>query len=78
MQLKSVPKSEKTKLLILSLIRHSILFQNVDYQDEETLINAMEERTTIADETVIQEGENGDALFIVESGEYDCYKVING
>lgn len=78
MQLKSVPKSEKTKLLILSLIRHSILFQNVDYQDEETLINAMEEKTTNADETVIQEGENGDALFIVESGEYDCYKVING
>ena len=78
MQLKSVPKSEKTKLLILSLIRHSILFQNVDYQDEETLINAMEERATNADETVIQEGENGDALFIVESGEYDCYKVING
>ncbi len=38
----------------------------------------MEERTTNADETVIQEGENGDALFIVESGEYDCYKVING
>jgi hypothetical protein len=38
----------------------------------------MEERCTTEKETIIQEGENGDALFIVESGEYDCFKVING
>jgi cAMP-dependent protein kinase regulator len=38
----------------------------------------MEERKTTEKETIIQEGENGDALFIVESGEYDCFKVING
>jgi hypothetical protein len=40
-QLKSVPKAAETKLLIRGLIRHSILFQNVDYQDEEALICAM-------------------------------------
>lgn len=40
-ELKSVPKSAETKLLIRGLIRHSILFQNVDYQDEEALICAM-------------------------------------
>ena len=33
-QLKNVPKLEQTKLLILSLIRNSILFQNLDYKDE--------------------------------------------
>lgn len=38
----------------------------------------MEERKTVENETIIKEGENGDALFIVESGEYDCFKVING
>lgn len=32
--LKMVPKLHETKLLIQSLIRHSILFQNIDYQDE--------------------------------------------
>ena len=31
-----------------------------------------------AGETVIKEGEAGDELFIVESGEYDCSKVIEG
>ena len=34
LSLKMVPKSHETKLLIQSLIRHSILFQNIDYQDE--------------------------------------------
>ncbi len=77
-QIKNVPKSEQTKLLITSLIRNSILFQNVDYKDEDVLICAMEEKVAIENETIIEEGENGDALFIVESGEYDCYKVING
>lgn len=33
-ELKSVPKKQQVKLLILSLIRNSILFQNVDYKDE--------------------------------------------
>jgi hypothetical protein len=28
-------------------------------------------------ERLITEGEQGDALFIVSSGEYDCHKLIN-
>ena len=38
----------------------------------------MEEKITSETETIITEGEDGDALFIVESGEYECWKVING
>jgi cAMP-dependent protein kinase regulator len=38
----------------------------------------MEEKLTSENETIITEGEDGDALFIVESGEYECWKVING
>ena len=26
---------------------------------------------------IIKEGEPGDVLYIVESGEYDCYKLID-
>ena len=32
--LAEIPKSEETKLLIKSLIRNSILFQNLDWKDE--------------------------------------------
>jgi cAMP-dependent protein kinase regulator len=39
---KIINKSEEAKVLILSLIRNSILFQNLDSRDEEVIINAMD------------------------------------
>jgi cAMP-dependent protein kinase regulator len=38
----------------------------------------MEEKEYETGATIIKEGEAGDILFIVESGEYDCFKTING
>lgn len=29
-------------------------------------------------DTIITEGEGGDVMFMVEEGEFDCYKKING
>ena len=34
--------------------------------------------TTTAGQDVIVEGEQGDTLYIIEEGEFDCFKVING
>ena len=76
--LAEIPKSEETKILIKSLIRNSILFQNLDWKDEETLIKAMSEKEFQSGDSVIKEGEDGNELFVVESGEYDCYKMIEG
>lgn len=77
-ELAEVPKDQETTLLIKSLIRNSILFQNIDSRDEEALIKAMGSKNYAAGEQVIAEGERGDDLFIVESGEYECSKVIDG
>lgn len=38
----------------------------------------MEEVTTQADQDVIVEGEVGNTLYIVDQGDYDCYKMIHG
>lgn len=38
----------------------------------------MAEMTTIAGQDVIFEGEQGDTLYIIKEGEFDCFKVING
>ena len=38
----------------------------------------MSEKEFQSGETVIQEGDDGNELFIVESGEFDCFKEING
>jgi cAMP-dependent protein kinase regulator len=76
--LAEIPKSAESHLLIKSLIRNSILFQNLDWKDEEQLIKTMSEKTFQAGQTVIKEGEDGEELFIVDSGEYECSKIISG
>ena len=38
----------------------------------------MAEVSTTAGQDVIVEGEQGDTLYIIQEGEFDCYKVING
>ena len=75
---KKIEKSEESRILILSLIRNCILFQSTSNADEELIINAMGERECCLDESIIEEGQDGDELYIVGSGEYDCFKNING
>lgn len=65
-------------MLILSLIRNSILFSNIDETEESTVIDAMEEKDYQKGDHVITEGEKGDCLFIVSEGEFDCFKKIDG
>ena len=35
--------------------------------------NCMFDQTTAAGETIIKQGENGDIVYVVESGEYDVF-----
>jgi cAMP-dependent protein kinase regulator len=77
-ELTEVPKDKETTLLIKSLVRNSILFQNIDSRDEEALIKAMNFRDYAEGERVITEGDRGDDLFIVDSGEFSCSKAIDG
>jgi cAMP-dependent protein kinase regulator len=38
----------------------------------------MEEVTTTEGQPIITEGERGDTLYIIDQGEYDCFKIIGG
>lgn len=37
----------------------------------------MEEKLFSANERIINQGDNGDELFILDFGTADCYKIIN-
>lgn len=56
----------------------SILFENLCEQDRKIVIDAMDIKEAKQSEQIITEGEEGDVLFIVGSGEYACSKVIGG
>lgn len=75
---KVIPKSTPTKEEIKRLIEKSILFQSLNKEDIGIVIDAMEEITTQPGQSIITEGEKGDSLFIIDAGEYDCYKLLAG
>lgn len=68
--------TQSEKELVKSFIRGSILFQNLDSKDEEIIVKAVKIQEAEEYEVVIKEGDSGNHFYIVSSGEYDCYKLI--
>ena len=54
------------------------MFMSLDDNDLNTVIDAINSKKVGANETVITEGENGDVLYIIESGQLSCHKIIGG
>ena len=54
------------------------MFMSLEEHDLKVVIDAMEEKKVLPNETIITEGEPGEVLYIVESGESTCSKIIDG
>lgn len=52
----------------------SFLFSGLDSKDLKIVIDAMEEKIYNPKDVVIKQGEPGDCLYVVDSGELNCYK----
>jgi len=63
---------------IHELLSSAFMFMSLDEKDMKVVINAMDERHFKQGETVIEEGEPGEVLYIVETGQLSCHKVIDG
>jgi cAMP-dependent protein kinase regulator len=50
------------------------MFENLDDKDSAIVIDAMEEKKFKTGDRVIKEGDDGDELFVVESGSLECTK----
>ena len=72
-----IPKSESQIQRIKSRILNSFLFCNLDSEPLRIVIDAMEEKHYNAGQSVIEQGEDGDVLYVVEKGDLECYKRIS-
>lgn len=50
------------------------MFQALDAAEKEIVVGAMEEKSYKAGDWVIKQGEEGDVLYVIESGNLDCSK----
>lgn len=71
---RNIKKNENQIQRIKSRILQSFIFSNLDKKDVNFVIGAMDEKCFNAGDTVISQGDTGDCLFVVESGDLDCFK----
>lgn len=73
---KIVPKTDDQIKRITNKVNQSFMFSALNEKDLKTVIDAMEERSFKKGETVIKQGEDGEVLFLLETGKLDCFKRI--
>ncbi|PAA51811.1 hypothetical protein BOX15_Mlig014278g1 [Macrostomum lignano] len=72
------PKTEEQRQRLNEAVKHILLFRCLDEDQMRDVINAMFERRCQPGEKVITQGEDGDNFYVIESGVYDIYVLING
>jgi len=73
---KVIQKSAEQRDKIYKKVIQSFLFNSLDEKDLNTVIDAMDEVKFQAGDQVIIQGDAGDMLYLVYSGELDCFKTF--
>ncbi|EPR60602.1 cAMP-dependent protein kinase regulatory subunit [Toxoplasma gondii ME49] len=72
------PKTAEQKERITKVIESSFLFSSLDIEDLETVINAFQEVSVKKGTVIIRQGDDGDRLYLIETGEVDVMKKFPG
>ena len=71
-----IPKTDEQLERIKDRCMLSFIFNSLDDKELKTVIDSFEEKNYTAGQNVITQGEEGDVLYLVDSGELDCEKVF--
>ena len=71
-----VAKSEDAKQAIREKLNMAFMFSALDENEKRIVVDAMEECKIGANDVVIQEGDQGDCLYVIGSGTLKCTKVL--
>jgi len=72
------PKTDAQKARIKSVLQESFLFSSLEAKDVVIVVDAMQEKVVDAGTTLIKQGDDGDCLYVVEEGQMNCFKNIDG
>ena len=67
-------KTEEQKQRVLSKLNTSILFNGLDDKEKQVIVLAMKVIDVAAGSTIIKQGDEGNELFVVDTGSLDCFK----
>lgn len=75
---KVTPKSQEIKDKIKNRLCQAFMFMSLDDNEISVVIDAMDSKTVAPEEFIIKEKDEGEELYVVESGQLACSKIING
>ncbi len=67
-----IPKTEEQKERIYDKLNHCFMFSGVELRDRKIIVNAMQEKRLAQGEYIIRQGDDGDHLYVVDTGELEC------
>jgi len=67
-----IPKSDEQKDRLKNCLVKSFLFSNLEDNDFSVVIGAMKEVLMSPGQRAINQGDNGDFLFVIEKGKFEC------
>jgi cAMP-dependent protein kinase regulator len=65
------PKSDEQRRRLNDTVKHILLFRSLEEKQMHEVIDAMFERKVEPDDHVIDEGDDGDNFYVIDSGVYD-------
>jgi len=71
-------KSDEQKAAIRQVLGGSFMFNALGEANVTTVVGALQKVEAEAGETMIQQGDDGDFMFIIQEGTLDCYKKHSG
>lgn len=71
-----IPKTEEQKQRIKEKLKTSFIFSSLDNKELEIVVNAMEEKKFAKDDPVIKQGDEGEELYVVDSGTLSCHRRL--
>jgi len=72
------PKTDEQTGRIKAVLLKSFLFKTLEEKDLDIIVGAMVEKVCKKDTRIIEQGDDGDCLFVVESGTMNCFKKAAG
>ena len=73
-----IQKSQEVRAKIVERLEKSFMFAALDDVERNVVVNAMDEKRFTEGSTVIQQGDDGKELFLVENGKLECFKQFAG
>ncbi|XP_076469393.1 cAMP-dependent protein kinase type II-beta regulatory subunit-like isoform X2 [Babylonia areolata] len=72
------PKSDDQRKRLADVVKNILLFRSLDPEQMQEVLDAMFEKLVEEGEHIIDQGDDGDNFYVIDSGTYDIYVEIEG